>query len=132
VGRKSHPFSAALVDLLNRSGSTSLASDCFPDPEYNLDASTAEFYSRPLDNGFVGRNGSIRKLLDYQYHNNYTNERQEFQDALIERNVMTGGGSSSDKPWYVLSSGPMASQIYVVILLDQIDSTDVMHSIGCR
>ena len=76
VGRKSHPFSAALVDLLNRSSSTSLASNCFPDPEYILDASTAEFYSRPLDNGFVGRNGSIRKLLDYQYHNNYMNEFQ--------------------------------------------------------
>ena len=76
MGRKSHPFSAALVDLLNRSSSTSLASNCFPDPEYILDASTAEFYSRPLDNGFVGRNGSIRKLLDYQYHNNYMNEFQ--------------------------------------------------------
>ncbi len=109
MGRQSYPFSAALVDLLNRSGSTLLASDCFPDSEYNLDASTAEFYSRPLDNGFVGHNVSIRKLLDYGYHNNYTNERQEFQDALIERNVMTGDGSRSDKPWYVLTSGPMAS-----------------------
>ena len=109
MGRKSHPFSAALVDLLNRSGSTLLASDRFPDPEYNLDVSTAEFYSQPVDNGFVGHNVSIRKLLDYGYHNNYTKERQEFQDALIERNVMTGGGSSSDEPWYVLTSGPMAS-----------------------
>lgn len=28
---------------------------------------------------------------------------------LIQRNVLTGGGSSWEKPWYVLTSGPMGS-----------------------
>jgi hypothetical protein len=74
---------------------------CFPDPEYTLDASTAEFYSRPLLRGFFGHNIAIRRRIDYEYRNNYSKERQEFQGALIKRNVLTGGGFSWEKPWYM-------------------------------
>ena len=61
----------------------------------------------PLENGLFGEHVGIRKTLDYSYHNNYTKERQLFQDCLIRSNLLVGSGS--DNPWYVLTCGPMVS-----------------------
>ena len=106
-GRGTHPFARTLVGAL--SGSCSLfATDHFPDPNFDCGVSTAEFYSAPLGNGFHGDNKVIREALDYSYHNNYTTERQHFQDATIRSNVLLDG-SRSERPWYVLTCGPMGA-----------------------
>lgn len=108
-GRGSHPFTKTLVETLG-SSSPLFATDYddFPDPNFDPGVSTAEYYSAPLDSGFVGENITIRKSLDYSYHGNYTKERQHFQDALIKNNVLLDG-SGSDRPWYVLTCGPMGA-----------------------
>ncbi|KAL7547012.1 hypothetical protein ACHAWF_010325 [Thalassiosira exigua] len=104
-GRGDHPLVRTLVETL--SGSSPLSTDDnFPAPYFDWGVSTSEFYSAPLEGGFVGENVRIRKLLDYEFHNNYTQKRQHFQDALIRSNVLLGG-SASNKPWYVLTCGPM-------------------------
>lgn len=106
-GRGDHPLVKTLVETL--SGARKLfAADEFPDPEFDGSMSTAEFYSAPMDSGFVGENVAIRKMLDYSYHNNYTEKRQHFQDSLIKSNVLLDG-SESEKPWYVLTCGPMGA-----------------------
>lgn len=108
-GRGSHPFTKTLVETLG-SSSPLFATDYddFPDPNFDPGVSTAEYYSAPLDSGFIGENITIRKSLDYSYHGNYTKERQHFQDALIKNNVLLDG-SGSDRPWYVLTCGPMGA-----------------------
>ena len=103
-GRGDHPVTRTLVERL--SGSSPLFdADHFPDPDFDCRLSTAEFYSTQ-SGGFVGENATIRKSLDYCYHSNYLHNRQHFQDALIKSNVLLDG-SGSDKPWYVLTCGPM-------------------------
>lgn len=97
LGRGDHPFAKTLVESL--SGSCPLyTADQFPDPNFDCEVSTAEFYSAPLDHGFVGEYVAIRKSLDYKYHNNYTKRRQYFQDSLIKSNVLLDG-SRSRQPW---------------------------------
>jgi ribose 1,5-bisphosphokinase PhnN len=56
----------------------------------------------------VGENISIRKSLDYTYHNNYIPERQHFQDRLIKNNVLLDG-SGTAHPWLVFTCGPMGA-----------------------
>mmetsp|Transcript_28870 Transcript_28870/g.69574 ORF Transcript_28870/g.69574 Transcript_28870/m.69574 type:complete len:436 (+) Transcript_28870:68-1375(+) len=107
LGEGSHPLTQALVQTLGSSGASATA-DHFPDPDFDVRASTAEFYNAPLENGFVGDNVEIRKVLDHCYHRNYTKQRQNFQDALIKGNVLLEG-SGSDRPWYVLTCGPMGA-----------------------
>lgn len=106
-GRGSHPLTRTLVERL--SSTSDAISDLdhqFPDPQFDCSTSTAEFYSAPLESGFVGENAVIRKSLDYTYHNNYTEQRQHFQDFLIRTNVLLHG-AGSHQPWYVLTCGPM-------------------------
>mmetsp|Transcript_51795 Transcript_51795/g.110112 ORF Transcript_51795/g.110112 Transcript_51795/m.110112 type:complete len:236 (+) Transcript_51795:228-935(+) len=105
-GRGSHPFTKALVKTLGSSSPLFVTDDHFPDPNFDWRMSTAEFYGAPIESGFVGENIAIRNSLDYCYHRNYTEQRQYFQDALIKSNVILDG-SGSDKPWYVLTCGPM-------------------------
>jgi hypothetical protein len=106
TGRGEHPFTKTLVETL--SGACRLYSaDLFRNENFDHDKSTAEFYGVPLEQGFFGENVGIRKSLDYTYHNNYSEERQLFQDALIKSNLLVGSGSSD--PWYVLTCGPMVS-----------------------
>ena len=104
MGRGEHPFTKTLVEML--SGACHLYSaERFRNEKFDCRLSTAEFYGVPLENGFCGENVGIRKTLDYDYHCNYTKERQLFQDALIKSNLLVGSGS--DAPWYVLTCGPM-------------------------
>lgn len=114
AGRSTGPFTKALVEALNgaeevnqvgEAGSSLVA---FPDPCFDWETSTAAFYMDSLETGFVGENISIRKSLDYGYHNNYTHERQYFQDLLIRKNVLLDG-SSKDRPWLVHTCGPMGA-----------------------
>mmetsp|Transcript_19845 Transcript_19845/g.41786 ORF Transcript_19845/g.41786 Transcript_19845/m.41786 type:complete len:438 (-) Transcript_19845:67-1380(-) len=111
TGGGKHPFTRALVDTLSSSwretNSLNNAND-HQDLDFDPSMSTAEFYSAPLEKGFVGENVKIREKLDYCYHSNYTEKRQHFQDALIKSNVLLNG-SGSDKPWYVLTCGPMGA-----------------------
>lgn len=105
--RGEHPFTKTLVETL--SGSCPLYSaDQFPDINFDCRMSTAEYYKAPLEDGFFGENIEMRKKLDYTYHNNYTRERQFFQDALIKNNLLVGSGS--EKPWYVMTCGPMVGR----------------------
>lgn len=110
LGRGDHPFTRTLVETL--SGACHLYSaDRFRDNNFDCNLSTSEFYRAPLEDGFFGENVDIRKTLDYTYHNNYAKTRQFFQDALIKSNLLLGSGS--DKPWYVLTCGPMVSVIII-------------------
>lgn len=108
-GRGDHPFTKTLVETL--SGACNLYSaEKFKNDEFDPGRSTAEFYGVSLEHGFYGENVNIRKILDYTYHCNYVEERQYFQDMLIQSNLLVGSGS--DEPWYVLTCGPMVSQTY--------------------
>lgn len=51
---------------------------------YDYNKSTEENYC--ADHGhFYGPYADIRAQLDYNYHSNYTQERQAFQDEIIEK-----------------------------------------------
>jgi hypothetical protein len=123
VDRGEHPFTKTLVEAL--SGACHMESK-FSFDNFDYNKSTAEFYRAPLDYGFFGDNVGIRKLLDYRFHGNYTKERQLFQDALIKSNLLLGAGS--DKPWYVLTCGPMVSVVYIG---DRCDYFVEFLSAGC-
>ena len=109
IGRTSSPFTKAVIETLSGAGT-----EHHPGQEeldlanFDWNVSTAEFYRSPLEDGFVGKHISIRKSLDYTYHNNYTPERQLFQDRLIKNNVLLNG-SGSDLPWLVFTCGPMGA-----------------------
>jgi len=103
------PLTSALVESLVSPGSFEQSSASkFPDEHFDWSVSTADFYKAPMDIGFVGDNVNIRKELDYDYHNNYTHERQLFQDRMIRTNVLLDG-SSTEEPWLVCTCGPMGA-----------------------
>jgi len=132
LGRGDHPFTRTLVETL--SGACHLYSaDRFRDNNFDCNLSTSEFYRAPLEDGFFGKNVDIRKMLDYTYHNNYTKKRQFFQDALIKSNLLLGSGS--DKPWYVLTCGPMVSVVIISAsssLLMTVSNMIKIHQTQCR
>eukprot|EP00956_Cyclotella_meneghiniana_P026756 scaffold58624_cov81-Cyclotella_meneghiniana.AAC.1 len=107
MGRSEHPFTRTLVETLSGASSLYSPSSVLNDCNFDISKSTAEFYQAPLKDGFHGEHVEIRKILDYNYHDNYTKERQLFQDALIRSNLLVGKGS--EDPWYVLTCGPMGS-----------------------
>lgn len=107
MGRSEHPFTRTLVETLSGASSLYSPSSVLNDCNFDISKSTAEFYQAPLKDGFHGEHVEIRKILDYNYHDNYTKERQLFQDALIRSNLLVGKGS--EDPWYVLTCGPMVS-----------------------
>ena len=108
TGRGDHPLTQSLIEQLSGACPLSAAPGRFPGADFDGSVSTAEFYRAPLESGFAGEHPNIRRTLDHQYHGNYTAERQRFQDALIRSNVILDG-ASSDRPWYVLTCGPMVS-----------------------
>ena len=83
---------------------------------YNLSKSTAENYGTS-EMAFMGTHARIREGLDYQYHTNYTPERQETQDRIIATSLSTqvidtktGEVSSRPRrPWIVFTAGAMGA-----------------------
>ena len=72
--------------------------------------STAELFSVGHRN-FYGKYAGFRQVLDYNYHNNYSKQRQVLQDkvidALIGKHVQANRVSSN--PWLVFSAGAMGA-----------------------
>ena len=66
---------------------------------------------------FYGKYSHIRKTLDYNYHSNYTFERQKLQDAIITDMLheafildLDGNvGSVPKQPWIVFTAGCMGA-----------------------
>lgn len=69
------------------------------------------------DMNFYGPYSHIRKTLDYNYHNNYTKERQWLQDAIIndmmsEAKITDVNGdvcTTPTEPWIVFTAGAMGA-----------------------
>lgn len=69
------------------------------------------------DLNFYGKFSHIRETLDYEYHSNYTFERQKLQDAIIDDmldsaifyDVDGKIGSVPTEPWIVFTAGAMGS-----------------------
>ena len=85
---------------------------------YCFDKSTEENYCSN-DKEFYGPHAKIRAQLDYNYHRNYTKERQHFQDKIIK--LYSGSiiwdsngyiGTRPTKPWCVFTAGAMVSFEY--------------------
>ena len=83
---------------------------------YNLSKSTAENYGTS-EMAFMGPYARIREGLDYQYHTNYTPERQETQDRIIATSLSTQVidtetekvSSRPRRPWIVFTAGAMGA-----------------------
>jgi predicted kinase len=66
---------------------------------------------------FYGKYAHIRKTLDYNYHKNYTFERQRFQDAIVSEYVNNAILSDNNgelcttptEPWIVFTAGAMGA-----------------------
>mmetsp|Transcript_6645 Transcript_6645/g.16238 ORF Transcript_6645/g.16238 Transcript_6645/m.16238 type:complete len:331 (+) Transcript_6645:121-1113(+) len=56
---------------------------------------------------FYGKYHDIRAKRDYKYHVNYTKERQEWQDHVIETVVLRD--EAQENPWIVYSCGAMGA-----------------------
>lgn len=56
---------------------------------------------------FFGDYAETRAALDYDYHCNYTPERQELQDKIIAGYL--AGGNKCSAPWIVFTAGPMGA-----------------------
>lgn len=88
-----------------------------PGPDkYDYLKSTEENYCSP-NAPFIGKYGSIRQNLDYNYHKHYSVERQEMHDLLIDQFLKTivrdrGGVSTCEaplEPWLVFTAGCMGA-----------------------
>ena len=83
---------------------------------FSVLTSTEENHST-YDMNFYGQFAHIRKTLDYDYHKNYTFERQRFQDAIIREflkaTVLTDKngdlGTTPTEPWLVFTAGAMGA-----------------------
>ena len=83
---------------------------------FSVLTSTEENHST-YDRYFYGQFAHIRKTLDYNYHKNYTFERQRFQDAIIREflkaTVLTDKngdlGTTPTEPWLVFTAGAMGA-----------------------
>ena len=72
---------------------------------YDYTKSTSENYANPNKFEFFGEYMDIRKELDYNYHDNYSGERQLWQDRVI--NALTTKTESVGRPWVIYTCGPM-------------------------
>ena len=82
---------------------------------FSLELSTQENYG--VENKeFFGRFAEIRRQLDYDYHGNYSKERQIFQDRIVEKLLdgttihdTTNGRvcKTPTEPWIVFTAGVM-------------------------
>ena len=86
--------------------------------DYDFGKSTQENYNSD-DGKFAGPFASIRENLDLDYHGNYTEARQLFQDEIIVK--LLDGASVTDEqngmvcstptePWIVFTAGVMVRQ----------------------
>ena len=83
---------------------------------FSVLTSTEENHSTYSMN-FYGQFAHIRKTLDYNYHKNYTFERQRFQDAIIREFLKAtlftdeNGdlGTTPTEPWLVFTAGAMGA-----------------------
>jgi len=83
--------------------------------DYDISKSTQENYASDSKE-FVGHFASVRESLDYDYHGNYTQERQLFQDEIIGK-LLDGATVQSStsgivcktplKPWILFTAGVM-------------------------
>lgn len=78
---------------------------------------SSEENNRSDNRNFYGKFSHIRKTLDYNYHSNYTFERQKLQDAIINDmldaaiilDVDGKIGSVPTEPWIVFTAGAMGA-----------------------
>jgi predicted kinase len=78
---------------------------------------SSEENNRSNDMHFFGKYSHIRKTLDYNYHANYTFERQKLQDAIITDmldaaiilDVDGNIGTVPTEPWIVFTAGAMGA-----------------------
>lgn len=86
-------------------------------PDFTLDLSTQENYATDTMN-YYGPFKDIRAILDHNYHGNYRQSRQEFQDKIVElliskstvRDSISGRSCKTPlKPWIVFTAGVMVS-----------------------
>jgi len=85
--------------------------------------STEDMY-KSNDYNFYGIYGNIRKTLDYNYHNNYTLERQLLHDEIISATLKCCSGNDSvvdsDCPSIVFTAGAMgAGKSYALHSIEQ-------------
>mmetsp|Transcript_31348 Transcript_31348/g.63710 ORF Transcript_31348/g.63710 Transcript_31348/m.63710 type:complete len:352 (+) Transcript_31348:276-1331(+) len=82
--------------------------------KYNLNKSTEQNY-KSRDHSFYGPFASLRKSLDYEYHYNYTRERQCVQDEILRKmygdSLHTASNPSKEQgeQWIVFTAGPMGA-----------------------
>mmetsp|Transcript_16007 Transcript_16007/g.34672 ORF Transcript_16007/g.34672 Transcript_16007/m.34672 type:complete len:479 (-) Transcript_16007:3097-4533(-) len=111
-----HPPHIAEVEMQN--GRTSPVSPTYTIPSYfSLDMSTEENYGEE-NMDFFGPFEGIRSNLDYSYHENYTKNRQQFQDKIVEQ-LLDGTVILDEKngrvcktptePWIVFTAGVMGA-----------------------
>lgn len=85
----------------------------------SLMLSTEDNYAAD-DMEFYGQFAHIRETLDYSYHTNYTHDRQQFQDAVIQEflndAVITDRNgevcTTPTEPWIVFTAGAMGAGMY--------------------
>ena len=101
-GVENVPFLKLLLSQLERIDST------FAIPAgYDYSKSTNANYGVPESRAFFGSYADIRATLDYGYHVNYTEERQLWQDRVVNSVVMRTNPQTS--PWVVYTCGPMGA-----------------------
>lgn len=84
---------------------------------YRIDSYLLSDHSISTKKTFYGRFAHIRKTLDYNYHSNYTFERQRFQDAIIVEFLKAAFIYDKDgeicttptEPWLCFTAGPMGA-----------------------
>lgn len=83
---------------------------------FDISKSTEENYE-DINALFIGKYGKFRANLDYTYHKKYSNERQLFQDTLLDKFIHTtihdhNNDIICEKPlhnWIIFTSGVMGS-----------------------
>eukprot|EP00981_Chlorochromonas_danica_P007134 scaffold1564_cov266-Ochromonas_danica.AAC.2 len=82
---------------------------------YDFSHSTEDNYAK-VDASFVGKYGEIRSTLDYNYHKMYSEERQLFQDRIVDLLLETKIKDHRNNEitceitaqrWAVFTAGPM-------------------------
>lgn len=77
-----------------------------------LNLSTEEMY-RSDHMKFFGNYSNIRSKLDYNYHSNFNEERQLFQNSLIDKiifdHLSNRNGKVTSAPWIVFTAGAMGA-----------------------
>lgn len=56
---------------------------------------------------FYGPFAKIRESLDFSWHGNYTPERQEWQDNLVQSVFLRT--QKQPRPWIIYTGGPMGA-----------------------